>query len=91
MSLNQARRRVPSLDANNLFQQHIRMAGALPVQVVDKYAATTKNVTSVMSNGHVKLGSTVMTARFKVCGRSKNSQTMRDGNVLLSVTCHRSA
>ena len=91
MSLNKARRHVPSLDVKNLFQQHIGMVEVLRVQAVDKYVTNTASVTCITRSERVKLGSTVMTARFKVCGRSKNSQKMRDGNVLLSVTCHRSA
>ena len=83
MSLNKARRRVPSLDANNLFQQHKRMAGLLCAQAVDKYISYTEIGIAVTKSGRVKLGSTVMTARFKVCGQSKNSKTMRDGNVPL--------
>ena len=91
MSLNKARRRVLSLDANNLFQQHKDMAGVLRVQAVAKYVAPTKSVFSAMSNGRVKLGRTAMTVRFRACGQSGNSKKMRDGNVLLSVTCHRPA
>ena len=88
MSLNQARRRVPSLDVNNLFQQHTRMAGVLRAQAVGKYVPYIEIGIAVTKSGRVKLGSTAMTVRFRVCGRSENSKTMRDGNVLLSVTCH---
>ena len=91
MSLSKAWRNVPSWDAKNLFQRSDRMAGILAAPVVDAYVSNTSIALLGMSNVLVKLGSTVMTARFKVCGRSKNSKTMRDGNVLLSVTCHRSA
>ena len=91
MSLNKARRRVLSLDANNLFQQHKRMAGLLRAQAVDKYVPYIEIGIAVTKSGRVKLGSTAMTVRFRVCGRSENSAKMRDGNVLLSVTCHRPA
>ena len=90
-SLNKARRRVPSLDANNLFPHHKEMAGVLRVQAVAKYVTFIAIVITAMSNGRVKLGRTAMTVRFRVCGQSENSKKMRDGNVLLSVTCHRPA
>ena len=80
--MNKARRRVLSLDANNLFQQHDRMAGILVAPAVGTYVTFIAIVITAMSNGRVKLGRTAMMVRFRVCGQSGNSKKIRDGNVL---------